>query len=126
SGPGMGASADRLGGRLARTLESITDAFYTLDRDWRFTYVNPEAERLQQRTRADLLGRVVWEVFPDAIGTPFELEFRRAVATGETAVFESYYPPLDLWVAVRAFPSEDGLAVHFLDISDRRLAEQAL
>ena len=126
SGPGTGASPDRLGNRLARTLESISDAFYTLDREWRFTYLNAEAERLQQRTRADLLGRVVWEAFPEAVGTAFDTEFHRAMKTGKTVTFEAYYPPLDLWVAVRAFPSEDGLAVHFLDINDRRRSEQAL
>ncbi len=116
----------RADARLARALESVTDAFYTLDREWCFTYVNPEAERLQQRSRADLLGHSVWEVFPEAIGTVFDIAFHRAMETGETAIFESYYPPLDLWVAVRAFPSEDGLAVYFLDINDRRVAEQSL
>jgi PAS domain S-box-containing protein len=120
------ANAERVGARLVRTLESVTDAFYTLDRSWRFTYVNPEAERLQQRTRAELLGNVVWDVFPEAVGTVFDIEFHRAVATGETVIFESYYAPLDLWVAMRAFPSDDGLAVYFLDINDKRLAEQAL
>ena len=119
-------TASRTDARLARALESVTDAFYTLDPQWRFTYVNPEAERLQQRTRAELLGRSVWDVFPEAVGTVFDEAFRRAVRTGTTASFESYYPPLDLWVAVRAFPSEDGLAVYFLDINERRVAEQAL
>jgi PAS domain S-box-containing protein len=115
-----------VGLRLARTLEAITDAFYTLDRQWRFTFVNAEAERIQERTRAQLLGRVVWEVFPEAIGTAFDIEFHRAMETGETALFESYYPPLDLWVAVRAFPSEDGLAVYFLDIKAQRAAAESL
>jgi PAS domain S-box-containing protein len=104
----------------------VTDAFYTVDQEWRFTYVNPEAERLQQRTRAELLGRSVWEVFPEAVGTVFDEAFHRAVETGETATFESYYPPLDLWVAVRVFPSDDGLAVYFVDISARRIADRAL
>jgi PAS domain S-box-containing protein len=120
------ANAERLDARLARTLESVTDAFYTLDREWRFTFVNPEAERIQQRTRTQMLGRSVWDVFPEAVGSVFDVQFRKAVETGEAAIFESYYPPLDLWVAVRAFPSDDGLAVYFLDISARRAAEQAL
>ena len=120
------AKADDLGLRLARTLESVTDAFYMLDRQWRFTFVNAEAERIQERTRAQLLGRVVWEVFPEAVGTAFDIEFHRAMATGETALFESYYPPLDLWVAVRAFPSDDGLAVYFLDIKAQRAAVESL
>jgi PAS domain S-box-containing protein len=118
--------AERIGGRLARTLESITDAFYTLDREWRFTYVNHEAERIQQRTRAELLGRSVWDVFPEAVGTVFDAEFHRAVTTGETVTFEAYYPPLDLWASVRAFPSEDGLGVFFLDVNAAKTAEAAL
>ena len=120
------AATERLGDRLARTFESITDAFYTLDRDWRFTYVNTEAERLQQKTRAEMLGQRVWDVFPDAVGSVFDQEFHRAMATGETASFEAYYPPLDLWAAVRAFPSDDGLGVYFLDVSARKAAERAL
>ena len=120
------AKAEQMGARLVRTLEHVTDAFYTLDREWRFTYVNPEAERVQQKTRAELIGNVVWEVFPEAVGTVFDIEFHRAIETGETASFESYYPPLDLWAEVRAFPSEDGLAVYFLDVSARRVAAEAL
>jgi PAS domain S-box-containing protein len=118
--------AQHLAQQLIRTFESITDAFYTLDRQWRYTYVNREAERLQQRTRVELLGRVVWEVFPEAVGTVFERMFRKAVETGNSATFDAYYPPLDLWTSVRAFPSDDGLAVYFLDISAKRAAEQAL
>jgi PAS domain S-box-containing protein len=119
-------TAIRTDARLARALESVTDAFYTLDRDWRYTYVNPEAERLQQHTRAELLGHSLWDVFPEVAGTVFGDTFHRAVETGETATVEAYYPPLDLWAAVRVFPSEDGLAVYFQDINERRVAEQAI
>jgi PAS domain S-box-containing protein len=118
--------AHGLDARLARTLDSVTDAFYTLDRDWRFTFANREAERILERTRAQMLGQCVWDAFPEAVGTSFEVEYRRAMETGEAAVFESFYAPLDLWVAVRAYPSDDGLAVYFLDINDKRAAEQAL
>jgi PAS domain S-box-containing protein len=120
------ANAERMGARLERTLEDVTDAFYTLDRDWRFTYVNREAERIQRKTRVEMIGNVVWDVFPEAVGTEFDDQFRRAIATGEMVAFESYYPPLDMWLEVRAFPSEDGLAVYFLDVSAKRVAEQAL
>ena len=120
------ASAERIGARLVRTLEHVTDAFYTLDREWRYTYVNAEAERIQGKTRAELIGKVVWEVFPEAVGTVFESEFRRAVDTGETAAFVSHYQPLEMWLEVRAHPTDDGLAVYFLDVSAKRVADQAL
>ena len=63
------ANAERSGARLVRTLENVTDAFYTLDRDWRYTYLNPEAVRMQGKSRAAMLGKVVWDVFPEAVGT---------------------------------------------------------
>jgi PAS domain S-box-containing protein len=111
--------------RVARVLESMSAAFYSLDRGWRFSYVNAEAERLLGRSREELLGGSVWELYPAAVGSAFEEEFRAAVVTGETRVFEAYYPPpLDGWYEVRAWPSPDGLSVYFLEITDRRAAEE--
>ncbi|WP_337062646.1 PAS domain-containing protein, partial [Kineococcus sp. G2] len=110
--------------RTSRVLESMSAAFYLLDGRWRFTYVNAEAERLLGRPREELLGGVVWELYPDAAGTAFETEYRRAAATGEPVAFEAYYPPpLDGWYEVRAWPGPDGLSVYFLDITDRRRSQ---
>ena len=61
-------------------LESITDGFVALDRDWRITYMNAEAERINGRPREELLGREQWELFPATVGTRLEREFQRAVA----------------------------------------------
>ncbi|WP_432545025.1 SpoIIE family protein phosphatase [Kineococcus sp. SYSU DK002] len=110
--------------RIARVLESMSAAFYSLDRQWRFTYVNAEAERMLQRRREELLGGVLWELFPDAVGAAFEAEYRRAVETGQPLTFEAYYPaPLDGWYELRAWPDPDGLSVYFLDITARRAAQ---
>lgn len=62
------------GERVATILESITDAFFAVDREWRFSYVNREAERLLQRHRDGLLGRCLWDEFPEALGAKFEHE----------------------------------------------------
>lgn len=99
---------------LARNVyERITDAFFALDRDWRFTYVNPEAERLLDARAEDLIGENFWEVFPDAVGTTFYTEYHRAIATQDSVTFDETFPPVDEHLEVRAFPSEDGLSVHF-------------
>ncbi len=108
-----------------RILDSITDGFVALDRDWQFTYINPRAEALIQRRRDDLLGRVHWEEFPTTIGTRFEREYRQVVASNQPASFEEYYPPLEIWLEIHAYPSENGLAIYFRDITRRRHAEQA-
>ena len=111
--------------RVRRVLESMSAAFYSLDREWRFTYVNAEAERLLGRTRDDLLGGVLWELFPGTVGSEFEREYTTALATGQATVFEAYYPaPLDGWYELRAWPSPDGLGVYFLDITARRAAQE--
>ncbi len=65
--------------RVARVLETMSAAFYSLDREWRFAYVNAEAERLLGRSRDELLGGIVWDLFPDAVGSAFEEHYRAAV-----------------------------------------------
>lgn len=116
--------AKRLAERLATTLESITDAFFTVDADWVFTYLNREAERLLKRSRDELLGQRLWDAFPDALGTEFERHYRQAVATGVKVSFEAYFEPLGYWSSVNVFPSSDGLAVYFQDVTERRRAEE--
>jgi len=112
--------------RLSATLESITDAFYTLDREWRFTYLNTEAERLFKRSRAELLGKVLWEEFSALRGKIGEREFHRAVRENRTVVFEEYYAPYQVWSELRAYPSEEGLTVYFRDITEARKTEESL
>jgi len=111
--------------RTAGILESITDAFYALDTDWRFTYVNTQAEQQLGRTRKELLGKNLWEEFPPSVGSIFEGEYRRAVREQVTVTFEEFYAPLDLWVDVRAFPSPEGLSVFFQNVNARKEAEAA-
>lgn len=117
---------NRLAERLMTILESITDAFFTVDRDWHFTYLNQEAERLLQCQRDDLLGKVIWAEFPEAIHSTFYSEYHRAIADNCTVEFEEYFGPLDLWVEVNAYPSEEGLAVYFRDITERKAAQEAM
>ena len=112
--------------RLLGTLESITDGFFALDREWRYTYVNHRAEELVGRSRAELLGTVVWESFPPLVGSRWEREYRRA-ATHHVAVhFEEYYPPLETWFETHAYPSDDGITIYMRSINERKHGEQAL
>jgi serine phosphatase RsbU (regulator of sigma subunit)/PAS domain-containing protein len=111
--------------RVSRVLEAMNAAFCALDRTWHFTYVNAEAERLLARGREQLIGGSVWELFPAAVGSDFERNYRGAAASGEERVFEAYYPPpLDSWYEVRAWPGPDGLSVYFLDVTERRAAQE--
>ena len=112
---------------LPEVLESITDAFFTVDRDWRFTYINPKAAEVVGRPRDELIGKVLWTEFPDAVGTAYHENALRAVSERRPVDFEAYYPPpLDLWTAMRIYPTSEGAAVYYQDISARKRAEEAL
>lgn len=111
--------------RVYRILETMGDAFLSLDNEWRFTYVNAEAERLLGRTREQLLGKNVWVEYPEGERRSFKENYQKALDTGDPVSFEEYYPePLDTWFEVRAFPSAEGLAVYFHDIADRKEEER--
>lgn len=113
------------GERLTRVLETMASAFFSLDHEWRFTYVNARAEQLLARGRDELLGKVVWDEFGAALDSTFEEQYRHAMAHRVPVSFEAYYPaPLDAWYEVRAWPSTEGLSVFFHDVTARVAAER--
>lgn len=118
------ATAER--NRATNILESITDGFFALDRNWCFTYVNSQAERLLQRKRQDLLGKNIWNEFPEAMSTSFYQNYHRALAEQISLEFEEFYPPLNVWFTVHTYPAKDGLSVYFQDITERKRAQQEL
>jgi len=121
------AEAEAAGKQIHGILESITDYFFALDREWRFTYVNRRAEELLGAPREELIGRNIWETFPQAVGSDFYREYRRAMAEQTPVVFQSpsSVSP-DRWLETHAYPSPDGLAVYASDITDRRRLEEQL
>ncbi|OPY80406.1 MAG: Blue-light-activated protein [Syntrophorhabdus sp. PtaU1.Bin153] len=112
--------------RLSNALESITDAFFSVHYDWRFTYMNREAERFWQRDSGELLGKQLWEIAPGVVGVPFDEECRKAMRGRVPVTFETLSPATGAWVEVRAYPSAEGLSVAIHDISDRKKTEKAL
>ncbi len=112
--------------RTAEILESISDAFYMLDQDWRFTYINRKAEQLWGRGRETLLGRVIWDAFPEAKGgAPYEAHLQ-ARREGRLVTLETMSPVLHQWIEASIHPSAAGLSVYFRDITGRRNAQDAL
>jgi len=107
-------------------LESITDGFFALDNDWRFTYVNSKAAQLIGRRREELLFRNMWEVLPELEGTIFDEEYHRAKEEMVPTTFEAFYPPLNKWFEVHAYPFKNGLSAYVSDITERKRTEAAL
>jgi serine phosphatase RsbU (regulator of sigma subunit)/PAS domain-containing protein len=121
-GAAYDTTAERAAGlRVTRVLEAMPAGFYSLDREWRFTHVNAEAERLLGAGRDELLGQELWTAFPAAVNSAFEESYRTAVRTGSPVQFDAHYPaPLNGWYEVRAWPSPEGLSVYFLEVTERR------
>jgi PAS domain S-box-containing protein len=120
------AQSEAARNRIANILESITDGFFALDQKWQFTYINSQAERLLQRTQNELLGKNIWEVFPEIIGTTFYREYHRAILEQVSVEFEEFYPLLNCWLQVHAYPAKEGLSIYFQDITERRKTADAL
>ena len=116
----------RMARRLTTTLESITDAFCILDNEFRYTYVNPEAERLARRPREELLGKRYSDFYPEIRGSELEKNLQCALREKRAISFEFYYEPFDLWLELHAYPSEEGLAISYRDITERVRSEHAL
>lgn len=112
--------------QLAITLEGVTDALFTLDRDWCFTYVNAQAEKLFCSRREELLGFSIWDKFPPASVNDFQARCRRAVTECQQVSFETYHASIGEWRAVVAYPSAQGLVVYARDVTAKRVAEQRL
>ncbi len=117
---------EALADRMSLTLESITDGFLTVDRQWRFTFLNSQAQLITGLIAEEVLGRCLWEVMPEAVGTESESRYRWAMEHQQPVSFETYYEPLGLWAEVRAYPSAEGLAIFFHDISEQRKLESQL
>jgi diguanylate cyclase (GGDEF)-like protein/PAS domain S-box-containing protein len=106
---------------VVQTLESITDGYFSCDADWRATYINETGTAL---LGPGLLGRVLWEAFPEAVGTFGHAEYQRCMAERVPVTFETHYGAIDRWYEVRGFPlAQGGIAVYFHDVHERHAAQ---
>lgn len=101
-------------------LQRISDKVFSLDTEWRYTYLNDAALLEHSAGRKGTLGNVIWDVHPELRGTIFEDKYREAIKNMKTVAFESFYAPMKKWFAVKCYPSIDGLTVFYQDITDRK------
>ena len=112
--------------RAVETLEAVSDGFFTLDLEGRFTYLNAQSETFLERRREALIGKVLWEAFPEVAGSRFADEYRRALRDQVPVRFEETYAPMGRTFEARAYPVSDGLAVYFTDVTGERAREERL
>jgi diguanylate cyclase (GGDEF)-like protein/PAS domain S-box-containing protein len=109
--------------RIVTLLESMTEMFVALDHEWRIGYLNRAVESFLKkmgRTRSELVGKNIWEVFPNLVDSAFHQECHRAMTERMAVKFEQCWPPLDAWFEMRIYPSEKGLSIYAQDITEQK------
>ncbi|MHB8728778.1 MAG: PAS domain-containing protein [Sulfuricaulis sp.] len=117
---------ERLRERIFAILESMTDGFVALDADWRYIFVNRRAGEMFGHAPQYLIGKNIWEEFPEGVGQKFYHAYRRALSTQQQVNIEEYYPPWDRWFENRIYPSPDGLYIFFQETTERKRTEVEL
>ena len=100
-------------------LESIAEAFFALDENWRFTYINRSAGTLLDRTPGDLIGKNLWEEYPGLMGNELAQVYWSAMRDRVAASMTGFYPDHDRWYEVRTYPAPNGITVYFKDVTQQ-------
>lgn len=107
-------------------LESIDDAFISLDQNWIVKYWNKKSESIVNLSRDQIIGKNFWEVFPQLLGTIYEKNYKEAFEHQKTINFKDYFEELQIWLDVTAYPSKYGLSIYYKDITNTKKYEDAL
>lgn len=112
--------------RVDRTVERISDGFFAVDGEWRYISVNRAGADMVGLSRRELLGEVIWDVFPDIEDSPFGDALKAGMYERERTSIEEYYPAHDAWYDVTVYPDDAGISIFFRDVTDVRERERAL
>jgi PAS domain S-box-containing protein len=118
--------AEAASAEIQSILERIGDAYIAFDLEWRYTYVNHMAAELALKPASELIGRCVWDEFPESVHTQFFTELHRSLRDQISVRFENHYAPLGKWFENTVYPSPSGVAVFYRDITERKRTYEAL
>lgn len=117
---------ERLSMRLREMLENMSDGFYLLDRQGQFAYMNPVARRILEADERKLIGRSIWECFPETEHSPLGRLLKRAHLEHQSATDVYFDERPKEWMAVNVHPSSEGIAVYFRLITAQKEVEAKL
>lgn len=110
--------------KLDAFIESITDSFFIIDNEWRFVKVNSAFEKMTNTPREEMLGNVLWDVYPEIMDSGFGKAYYEMIEKRESVKFTEYFEPIDKWLSTSAYPSAEGITIYVKDISDERRAQE--
>jgi PAS domain S-box-containing protein len=111
---------------LEHLLLEVHEQVFALDTKWRYVYVNERVTQVVGLTKEQMLGKTIWELFPELVGSVFEHQIRQAAAEFSPVHFEYCYPPWKRWFEMHVYPSAERLTFFVAEITDRKKAEAAL
>lgn len=111
---------------LENMLDSITDGFYALNKNWEVTFINKAAEKTLSCTREEVMGKNLWDFFPRSREGRFYAEYERAMNERVSVHFEELYAPLGVWGSMNVYPTNDGIAVYFVDITEQKKIQEKI
>jgi signal transduction histidine kinase len=117
---------ERLQRETEAVFESLTEGLLALDRDWKVTFINTVGAGLSQLPRERMLGSNFWTLFPEAVGSDFETNYRKAMTERVVVNFEAYFPPIETHFEITAVPVEAGITIFYRDVTARHRAELAV
>jgi PAS domain S-box-containing protein len=112
--------------RIEEIMSRMSDGFAIFDRDWRYVYVNDRGAEIAGKGRGQLLGKRLWDLFPDEVGQPSYEQLTRAMQENSSVHFETFYQPFGKWFDLRAHPSTEGLALYIADITEKKNIQLAV
>ena len=111
---------------MAAILENIDNGFFSLDKDWQFAFINSKAAKNVGYEAKDLIGKNIWEKFPKIIGTDAETNYRRVMRERVNLQFQTCGAITNRWYEEKVYPTPEGLAIYWRDITESKKAEDAL
>lgn len=108
---------ETINNQITGILESVPNGFFSINEQWIITYWNKEAERLLGRPRDAVLGQNIWDLFPEATNLKFYDYYHRAMLKRKAYRFQEFYIPVDAWLEVNVYPTQDGISVFFRDVT---------
>lgn len=107
-------------------LERVSDAFVAVDQRWKVTYINDKAAEITNKHPKEVIGKILWCEFPEAVASEFQQMAENAMATQQHQFKEAYFPPYNKWIESHIYPSSNGLSIYFKDITERKNSEIAV
>jgi PAS domain S-box-containing protein len=111
---------------LENMLNSITDGFYALNGNWEVTFINKAAEKALSCNKEEIMGKNLWDFFPNSRDGMFYAEYERAMTERVSVHFEELYAPLGVWGAMNVYPTKDGIAVYFVDVTEQKKIQEKI